>query len=135
MAKNLINKYVWLVDTIYRAGRITYEEINQKWIEQEMDETPIPLRTFHKWRIAAEEMFHLNIECERKGGYHYYIANSDEIKSGSLRSWLLNTMSVSNLLIIQWQEAYMLTKLMEQSKLREIRPSIRKEIDSMTYEY
>ena len=37
--------------------------------------------------------------------------------------------------IIQWQEAYMLTKLMEQSKLREIRPSIRKEIDSMTYEY
>ena len=29
---DLINKYVWLVDTIYKAGRITYEEINQKWI-------------------------------------------------------------------------------------------------------
>jgi len=37
--------------------------------------------------------------------------------------------------IIQWKEAYMLTKLMEQSKLREIRPSIRKEVNSMTYEY
>ena len=37
--------------------------------------------------------------------------------------------------IIQWQEAYMLTKLMEQSKLKEIRPSIREEVNSMTYEY
>ena len=136
MAKNLLNKYVWLVETIYKAGHITFEEINEKWLENDMSEgVELALRTFHKWRIAAEEMFGLIIECERKGGYHYYIANSDEIKSGSLRSWLLNTMSVSNLLIIQWQEAYMLTKLMEQSKLREIRPSIRKEIDSMTYEY
>lgn len=99
MAKNLINKYVWLVDTIYRAGRITYEEINEKWIDQGMDENPIPLRTFHKWRIAAEEMFGLVIECERKGGYHYYIENRDEVKRGGLRTWLMNTISVSNLLM------------------------------------
>ena len=96
---DLINKYVWLVDTIYKAGRITYEEINQKWIEQEMDEKTIPLRTFHKWRIAIEEMFHLNIECERKGGYHYYIDNVDEIKRDGLRNWLWRTLSMSNLLL------------------------------------
>ena len=99
MAKNLINKYVWLVDTIYRAGRITYEEINEKWLDQDMDDKPIPLRTFHKWRIAAEDMFRLNIECERKGGYHYYIGNVEEIKRGGLRSWLLNNISISNLLL------------------------------------
>lgn len=98
-AMDLINKYVWLVDTIYKAGRITYEEINQKWIEQEIDDKPIPLRTFHKWRIAIEEMFHLNIECERKGGYHYYINNVDEIKRGGLRNWLLKNISISNLLL------------------------------------
>ena len=63
MAKNLINKYVWLVDTIYRAGRITYEEINEKWLDQDMDTKPIPIRTFHKWKIAAEDMFNLVIEC------------------------------------------------------------------------
>jgi len=34
MAKNLINKYVWLVETIYKAGRITFEEINQKWVDK-----------------------------------------------------------------------------------------------------
>ena len=98
-AMDLINKYVWLVDTIYKAGCITYEEINQKWIEQEIDDKPIPLRTFHKWRIAIEEMFHLNIECERKGGYHYYIGNVDEIKRGGLRNWLLKNISISNLLL------------------------------------
>ncbi len=99
MAKNLINKYVWLVDTIYKAGRITYEEINEKWLDQDMDDRPIPLRTFHKWRIAAEEMFGLVIGCERRGGYHYYIENHDEVKKGGLRTWLMNTISVGNLLM------------------------------------
>lgn len=99
MAKNLINKYVWLVETIYRAGRITFEEINQKWLDEEMDDRPIPLRTFHKWRIAAEEMFNINIECKRIGGYHYYIDNIDDFKSGKLRNWLFSTMAVSSLLL------------------------------------
>jgi hypothetical protein len=99
MAKNLINKYVWLADTIYRAGRITYEEINEKWLDQDIDDKPLPLRTFHKWRIAVEDMFGLVIECKRKGGYHYYIENSEEIKRGGLRNWLLSTISVSNLLL------------------------------------
>ena len=99
MAKNLLGKYVWLVETIYNAGQITFEEINQKWLDDDMDVTPIPLRTFHKWRIAAEEMFGLVIDCERKGGYHYYIGNAREVKDGGLRSWLLSTISVSNLLL------------------------------------
>ncbi len=100
MAKNLINKYVWLVETIYKAKRITFEEINEKWRNDEISEgIELPLRTFHKWRIAVEEMFGLIIECERKGGYHYYIANAEELKTGDIRNWLLNTISVSNLLI------------------------------------
>ena len=27
MGKNLLNKYIWFVETIYNAKRITYEEI------------------------------------------------------------------------------------------------------------
>jgi hypothetical protein len=100
MASNLINKYVWLVETIYKAQRITFEEINERWIRSEISEgLELPLRTFHKWRIAVEEMYGLIIECERKGGYHYYIANAEELKTGGIRNWLLNTISVSNLLI------------------------------------
>ena len=31
MTKDLFDKYIWLVDTIHRAGRITLREINEKW--------------------------------------------------------------------------------------------------------
>ena len=97
---NLLNKYVWLVETIYKAKRITFEEINDRWLGSEISEgVELALRTFHKWRIAVEEMFGLIIECERKGGYHYYIANAEELETGNIRNWLLNTISVSNLLI------------------------------------
>lgn len=100
MAKNLLNKYVWLVETIYKAKKITYEEINQRWLDNDISEgNPLPLRTFHKWRIAIEEMFGLIIENEQSGRYRYYIENADELKSGSMRSWLFNTLTVSNLMV------------------------------------
>lgn len=99
MASNLLNKYVWLAETIHKAKRITFEEINEKWLSNELSEgLELPIRTFHKWRVAIEDMFGLVIECERKGGYHYYIENGEELQNGSLRNWLLNTISVSNLL-------------------------------------
>ena len=92
MASNLLNKYVWLVETIYRAKQITFNELREKWLDNELSEgVELPLRTFHKWRIAVEEMFGLVIDCQRKGGYHYYIANAEELKSGNIRNWLLNT--------------------------------------------
>ena len=100
MAKNLLNKYVWLVETIYKAKKITYEEINQRWLDNDLSEgNSLPLRTFHKWRIAIEEMFGLIIENEQGGRYRYYIQNADELKNGSMRSWLFNTLTVSNLMM------------------------------------
>jgi hypothetical protein len=100
MAKNLLNKYVWLVDTIYKAKRITFDEINLRWLDNDMSEgKPLALRTFHKWRIAIEDMFGLIIENEQGGKYRYYIENADELRNGSMRSWLFNTMTVSNLMM------------------------------------
>ena len=100
MAKNLLNKYVWLVETIYKAKKITYEDINKRWLDNDMSEgKQLPIRTFHKWRQAIEEMFGLIIENENSGQYRYYIQNADELKSGSMRSWLFNTLTVSNLMM------------------------------------
>jgi len=100
MAKNTVNKYVWLVETIYKAKKISFEEINRRWLENDMseDET-LSIRTFHKWRIAIEEMFGLIIENEHGGQYRYYIQNADDLKNGSMRSWLFNTLTVSNLMM------------------------------------
>ncbi len=97
---NTIKKYVWLIETINNAKRITFEEISQKWTESELsDGMELPLRTFHKWRIAAEDLFDIDIECDRNNGYVYYISNAEEIKNGTLRKWLLNSISVSNLIL------------------------------------
>ena len=99
MAKNLLGKYVWLVDTIYKAGKISFNDINIKWFNDDMDTKPIPIRTFHKWRNAIEEMFGLVIENENGGGYRYYIQNAEEFKKGSMRSWLFDTLTVTNLMM------------------------------------
>ena len=105
MAKNTINKYVWLVETIYMAKKISFEEINRRWMDNDMSEDkPLSIRTFHKWRfhkwrIAIEEMFGLIIENENGGQYRYYIENADELRNGSMRSWLFNTLTVSNLMM------------------------------------
>jgi hypothetical protein len=46
----------------------------------------IPLRTFHNHRHAIEELFDINIECDRRNGYVYYIENTDDIEKGGVRS-------------------------------------------------
>ena len=100
MAKNTVNKYVWLAETIHKAKKISFEEINRRWMDNDMSEGgALSIRTFHKWRIAIEEMFGLIIENEQGGQYRYYIQNADELRSGSMRSWLFNTLTVSNLMM------------------------------------
>ena len=63
MARDLFNRYIWLVDTIYsRPEGVTFEEINEKWERSGRTEgIPLPLRTFHNQRAAIEELFEINI--------------------------------------------------------------------------
>lgn len=99
MAQSLISKYVWVIDTIYRAGRISFKELNQRWLRTEISEgINIPKRTFDNWRYAIQDMFGLFIENEGKGEYRYYIMNEEDISKNGLRSWLYNTFCVSNAL-------------------------------------
>ncbi len=98
MAKDLFNRYIWLVDTIYRTGKITLEDINQKWVRNAMSEgIPIPKRTFHNHRKAIEDMFDINIDCNTST-YEYYIENADDMERGGVRRWLINTFAVNNLI-------------------------------------
>lgn len=107
MAKNLFNKYIWLIDTIYQAKGITFKEINERWLKSSIGEgVDLPLKTFHNYRKAVEDMFDINIICDKHTNYKYYIENSDDIKKGRLRTWLLNTFSVNNLI----NEAYHLKR-------------------------
>ena len=98
--QGLISKYVWVIETIYQAGKISFEELNKKWL-LDMDISrgmEIPKRTFDHWKSAIADLFGLYIENEGKGKYHYYIMNEEDISKDGLRSWLYNTLCVSNAL-------------------------------------
>lgn len=93
--------YIWLADTIYSSGHISREDINRKWRANSFvnpDRTPeIPERTFHRWKRDIEYLFEINIEYNKGGGY-YYIDNADDMTQEGIRTWLINTFAVNNLI-------------------------------------
>ena len=101
MPLNQTNKLVWIVETIYRAHKITFEELNRRWMDNvELSGGEEMLkRTFHKWKWNIFDTFGLSIDCEKAAPYRYYIDNVDDMKSGSVENWLLSTLSVSNSLL------------------------------------
>lgn len=54
----LFQQYIWLVNTIYRAGKISLEEINRKWLDTDLSEgLPLARSTFNRHKDAIEDMF------------------------------------------------------------------------------
>ena len=95
MARNLINRYVWLVDTISRYGRITLKDLNDAWLLSEISEgKPLARRTFFHYRDGVEEMFDINIQCD-KSTFEYYIDDSGGENNARLLSWLVDSVSMS----------------------------------------
>ena len=98
MARNMINRYVWLVDTISRYGRITLKDLNAAWLRSGISEgKPLARRTFFHYRDGVEEMFDINIQCD-KSTFEYYIDDSGGENNARLRSWLVDSVSMSGTL-------------------------------------
>lgn len=89
MAHELFNRYLWLVDTIRRYGRISRKELNRLWRLSSMsDGADMPRRTFHNYRLGAQDLFGIEIKCD-PSTYEYYIEG--DIEKGGVSDWLLNT--------------------------------------------
>lgn len=99
-ASEIFKQYIWLTDTIYRSGGISLQELNERWVRTEMSGgVPMTRMTFNRHKMAIEEIFGLCIECQRKGGYYYYIENEEVLKNNNLQDWLLDSLSISNMLM------------------------------------
>lgn len=95
MAYDLVNRYIWLIDTIRRYGRITLEEINRQWLRSTLsDGKPLPKRTFHHYRNDAEQMFGVIIACDRST-YEYYL---QETPQSELHQWLVDSTALTDTL-------------------------------------
>ena len=101
MAKNYFDRYVWLIDTINRHGHITFSHLSELWMgcglnDNVGNERKLPERTFFNHIRAIEDIFGITIKCDRSLGY--YIANDDDLEGGEIRQWLLESLSLNNML-------------------------------------
>ena len=98
MARDLYNRYVWLVDTIKRRGRITRRELDECWKRSKFGNGREGLcrRTFYNYRNAIAELFDITIEVD-PATYEYYI-NDEDSHNSNVTDWLLNSSAVSEVL-------------------------------------
>jgi len=99
MAKNYFDRYIWLINLINRYGHISFEEIDRAWIYNSRlnkEGGRLPERTFFNHIKAIEEVFSLRIKCDRSLGY--YIANSEDMEDDGIRQWMLNSLSLNNMM-------------------------------------
>ena len=97
MAKNSFSRYIWLIDLINRRGYIKMSEINEAWRRSMLNDThdDMPERTFFNHRDAINQIFGLEIKYDRDLGYHI---PSTQLKENGVYSWLMQSLSVYNLL-------------------------------------
>ncbi len=95
MGKDLIARYVWIVDTLNRYERLTREELSDLWRRSSLSGgDPMPERTFFHYRRSIEEIFHIEISCDRNG--YYYISRNTSRASKSLTNWLLDSFALNS---------------------------------------
>ena len=95
-----LQKYTWLIETIRRAGKISHRDLSDKWerCTDLSDCKPLHRATFNRWRDAIFSQFGIIIDCQRVGGYLYFIANPEDIDEDELKKWMLDSFAVGNLI-------------------------------------
>lgn len=95
-----LQKYTWLIEAIRRAGKISHKELSARWQRniELSDGKPLHRATFNRWRDAIFAQFGIIIDCQRPGGYLYYIANPEDIDDDKLRKWMLDSFAVGNII-------------------------------------
>ena len=98
MVTELLQKYIWLVQTFIRAGEhgLSLEEITDKW-EMRFD-SDYPRRTFNNHRDAVEEVFGIEIGCNRSTNRYFIKAGENISDESAENAWLINTFTVNNML-------------------------------------
>ena len=87
-------RYIWLLDTLLNSSPLTIDEINMLWEDCPLSNGPIPLRTFHEQRKGIEEMFGVEIVCDRSHGNVYYVKNPEVLEKQKVAKWLLHKYSI-----------------------------------------
>lgn len=96
-----LEDYLWLLNTIYSAGRLSREQIDERWRNSPFNSrktNEYGARRLTRSRSYIQRIFGIDIRCDRTGGNLYYIANLDEVKKDVIRKWMLNSFAVNTIL-------------------------------------
>lgn len=97
MAKDKISRYIWIVDTILKHGRISKNNLNDLWIRSPYSGgNPMADRTFYKYRRGIEETFSIEIICDTDGFYRIDSTESPYVRQ--FADWTLNNSAATKVM-------------------------------------
>lgn len=99
MARDLLNRYLWLIDTVRRHKSISRRHLDELWKRSAFGNGEgLCRRTLYNYRNAIDEIFKITIECD-PATHEYYIAEDDsDSHKSSVLDWMLSSAKLSNVL-------------------------------------
>ena len=99
MAKNYFKSYIWLLETLQTRGRLTLNEIKDLWMRSSIndDKKELATRTFANHVAAIADIFGIDIVCDRRDNT-YRIENEGDIGGSGVHDWLMEALSLNNLI-------------------------------------
>ncbi len=95
---NLLSRYIWIVDTLRRVGRISRAELSDRWKSSPVgDGRPLARRTFYNYREGISRLLGVEIKLDTSTN-EYYVDDSDDSHSGSMTDWLLNSAAMNDVI-------------------------------------
>lgn len=100
MAKNYFKRYIWIIELLQSYSMLTLDEIKSFWMQSSVNDEQKPLadRTFFNNIDSIRDMFGIDIVCNRSTN-EYYIENEEDIKGSGIHNWMMNALSMNNLLM------------------------------------
>ncbi|MBO4945445.1 MAG: WYL domain-containing protein [Muribaculaceae bacterium] len=98
MARDLLKRYIWVVDTLRKHRHITRQMLSEQWKHSQYGNGQgMARRTFYNYRNAIEELFGIVIDCD-PATYEYSLREDDTPGDRSLTSMMLSSAAMSNAL-------------------------------------
>ena len=95
-----MKKCLWVLDTIYRTGGISYKDIAARWEREHGHDEMGKLgnSTFRYYIDLLQDLFDVNIECIASDDYKYRITSEHDLDGRNAKNWLLSAFAVNNII-------------------------------------
>ena len=99
MAKNYFKSYIWLLETLQSRGPLTLAEIKSLWMRSSVNDEgkELATRTFANHVASIADIFGIDIVCDRRDNT-YYIDNEGDLGGSGVHDWLMEALSLNNLI-------------------------------------